>query len=107
WRVAGGRLQVGDLMAFIQYVMFIMFSLLMVSMMLVILPRAAVSASRIHQVRTTAPSIEDEAGARPVPVRRGVVEFRRATVQYPDRKSTRLNSSHVKISYAVFCLKKK
>ncbi|MFS8664208.1 MAG: ABC transporter ATP-binding protein/permease [Limnochordales bacterium] len=83
WRVAGGRLQVGDLMAFIQYVMFIMFSLLMVSMMLVILPRAAVSASRIHQVLTTAPSIEDEAGARPVPVRRGVVEFRRVTFQYP------------------------
>src|SRR5690606_42051577 len=30
-----------------------------------------------------------------------------ATVATPDRKSTRLNSSHVKISYAVFCLKKK
>src|SRR5690349_22848349 len=33
--------------------------------------------------------------------------FRRAPSQYPDRKSTRLNSSHVETSYAVFCLKKK
>src|SRR5690606_41543085 len=34
-------------------------------------------------------------------------EFRRSFLQLTDRKSTRLNSSHVKISYAVFCLKKK
>src|SRR5690606_40760178 len=33
--------------------------------------------------------------------------FTKLTVQHRDRKSTRLNSSHVKISYAVFCLKKK
>src|SRR5690606_41872374 len=36
-----------------------------------------------------------------------VVPVRVLVLQLPDRKSTRLNSSHVKISYAVFCLKKK
>src|SRR3712207_7548152 len=37
----------------------------------------------------------------------GVLEPRRAVAHGPDRKSTRLNSSHANISYAVFCLKKK
>src|SRR5690606_40991240 len=45
-------------------------------------------------------------GARAAPARRGVGERDRRAVRR-DRKSTRLNSSHVKISYAVFCLKKK
>src|SRR5690606_41411255 len=39
--------------------------------------------------------------------RAGITELGRAFTIAPDRKSTRLNSSHVKISYAVFCLKKK
>ena len=82
-RVDGGHMQVGDLMAFIQYVMLIMFSLLMVSMMMVILPRAAVSAGRINEVLETIPSIEDSLAARPVAGRRGVVEFRHVTFQYP------------------------
>src|SRR5690606_40156260 len=43
-------------------------------------------------------------GAAP---RRGADPRRRPRKSHPDRKSTRLNSSHVKISYAVFCLKKK
>src|SRR5207249_11848413 len=38
---------------------------------------------------------------------RGIRKFRQGSSQKPDRKSTRLNSSHVSISYAVFCLKKK
>src|SRR5690349_22821796 len=39
--------------------------------------------------------------------REGVVHLLRVVVPHQDRKSTRLNSSHVEISYAVFCLKKK
>lgn len=82
-RVETGHLQVGDLMAFIQYVLLIMFSLLMVSMILVILPRAAVAAGRVMEVLETVPSIKDAPDARPVPERRGVVEFRHVTFQYP------------------------
>src|SRR5690606_41626229 len=48
---------------------------------------------------------------RPVPLPGGIfddtVEAAEHLLRTPDRKSTRLNSSHVKISYAVFCLKKK
>src|ERR1035438_10810702 len=39
--------------------------------------------------------------------RRGVLSTKRKQRHFPDRKSTRLNSSHLGISYAVFCLKKK
>lgn len=58
-RIDGGHMQVGDLMAFIQYVMLIMFSLMMVSMMFVMLPRALVSARRIQEVLETEPIIKD------------------------------------------------
>src|SRR5699024_12582631 len=45
-----GSMEIGDLMAFIQYVMLIMFALMMASMMFVIIPRASVSADRIQEV---------------------------------------------------------
>src|SRR5690606_40381953 len=46
-------------------------------------------------------------GIGPAPATRRVLELTGLTLDQIDRKSTRLNSSHVKISYAVFCLKKK
>ena len=49
-RIDNGHMQIGDLMAFIQYVMQIMFALVMASMMFVMVPRAAVSAKRINEV---------------------------------------------------------
>lgn len=49
-RMDAGRMEIGDLMAFIQYVMLIMFALMMASMMFVVLPRASVSANRIQEV---------------------------------------------------------
>jgi len=49
-RIDAGSMQIGDLMAYIQYVMLIMFALMMASMMFVILPRASVSANRIQDV---------------------------------------------------------
>src|SRR2546430_5225085 len=53
------------------------------------------------------PVVDDHEGARAVGVGVGVL-LGRASVRRPaDRKSTRLNSSHSQISYAVFCLKKK
>ena len=54
-----GSMQVGDLMAFIQYASQIMFSLIMLSMMLIMLPRASVSAIRINEVLDVEPKIRD------------------------------------------------
>ena len=58
-RIEAGRMEVGDLMAFIQYVMHIMFSTMMLSMMFVMLPRASASAVRINEVLDMEPAITD------------------------------------------------
>ncbi|MFD1776799.1 ABC transporter ATP-binding protein [Paenibacillus rhizophilus] len=58
-RIGNGDLQVGSLMAFIQYAMQIMFSLIMVSMMFVLIPRASASAIRINEVLDMVPEITD------------------------------------------------
>ncbi|KAI7264844.1 hypothetical protein KC345_g8695 [Hortaea werneckii] len=58
-RIGDGDLKVGSLMAFIQYAMQIMFSLIMVSMMFVLIPRASASAIRINEVLDMEPEIKD------------------------------------------------
>jgi len=58
-RINNSGMQVGDLMAFIQYASQIMFSLIMVSMMFIMVPRASVSAIRINEVLDVEPKIKD------------------------------------------------
>ena len=62
-RIGDGDLKVGSLMAFIQYAMQIMFSLIMVSMMFVLIPRASASALRINEVLDMEPEIKDPTAA--------------------------------------------
>jgi ATP-binding cassette subfamily B multidrug efflux pump len=83
-QVAEATMQVGDMMAFMQYAMQILFSFLMMSMMFIILPRASVSGDRIAQVLETEPTIKDP----PVPARFpepfvGAVQFRDVSFRYP------------------------
>ncbi len=93
-RIDNGYMQVGDLMAFIQYIMQIMFSLLMFSMMFVMIPRASASATRINEVFDTAPSIvdsdvvKDDAGNRG----RGQIEFNEVTFSYPGAEKPALKN---------------
>lgn len=82
-RIDNGYMQVGDLMAFIQYVMQIMFSLLMVSMMFVMIPRASASASRINEVLETVPTIIDSELVTSASSLRGYVEFKDVIFSYP------------------------
>ncbi|MBN1440848.1 MAG: ABC transporter ATP-binding protein [Anaerolineales bacterium] len=83
-QVAEARMQVGDMLAFMQYAMQIVFSFLMLSIMFIILPRAAVSADRIADVLGTAPSIRDPQNPRRFPEPfRGTVEFRDVCFRYP------------------------
>ncbi|WP_123040976.1 ABC transporter ATP-binding protein [Cohnella candidum] len=82
-RINSGHIQVGDLMAFIQYAMQIMFSLMMVSMMFVMVPRASASAARINEVLDTAPLINNLPGARDEARNAGTVEFDNVSFSYP------------------------
>jgi len=84
-RIGSGAMGVGDLMAFIQYAMQIMFSLLMFSMMFVMVPRAAASAQRINEVIDLAPTVVDPAAMQKASssVKQGTVEFRNVSFHYP------------------------
>ena len=83
--VDAGTLQVGDMMAFIQYTMQIVMAFLMISMISIMLPRAAVSARRINEVVDTMPSIKDKEETKKFnPDKKGLVEFKNVSFRYPD-----------------------
>jgi len=80
-----GALQIGDMMAFIQYAMQIMTSFMMLSMLFVMIPRASISANRIMEVLNTAPKITDpEDSKKPNNKLKGQVEFKNVSFAYPD-----------------------
>jgi ATP-binding cassette subfamily B protein len=82
YRVDGGGMPIGNLTAFLQYIIQILFAIMMATIMFVMVPRAAVSAGRIREVLDTEPAIHDPAD--PVsPERRGLVEFRDVEFRYP------------------------
>ncbi len=81
-RIDNGGMQIGDLMAFIQYVMQIMFALVMASVMFVMIPRAAVSAKRINEVLEMTPTMTDE-GTQTADREKGTLVFDRVTFRYP------------------------
>ena len=90
--VAQSKMQVGDLIAFMQYAMQIMFSFMNLSMLFVFIPRAGVSANRIADVLEKPVSIKDPA----VPVQfeqpvKGVVEFHDVDFRYPDAEEDMLH----------------
>lgn len=82
-RISNGHMQVGDMMAFIQYAMQIMFSFIMLSMMFVMIPRASVSAVRINEVLETAADITDPSKPLLNEGQKGQVEFQNVTFSYP------------------------
>lgn len=84
-QVAQSSMQVGDMIAFMQYAMQIVMSFLMLSMMFIFLPRAAVSGQRIAEVLETDTAIKDPPQPRTFPQPFvGRVEFRNVSFRYPD-----------------------
>ena len=80
-----GIMQVGDMMAFIQYTMQIVMAFLMISMISIMLPRASVSANRINEVLETEPSIKDKEETKKFDSsKKGLVEFKNVSFRYPD-----------------------
>lgn len=80
-----GLMQVGDMLAFIQYTMQIVMAFLMISMFSIMLPRANVSANRIFEVLNTKESVKDPENPRNFGKRvKGLVEFKNVSFRYPD-----------------------
>ncbi len=85
YAVDNGTMQVGNVMAFIQYAMQIIMAFLMITAMSIMLPRANVAAGRIDEVLKTEVSIEDpKAPVKPAEELRGQVEFDHVSFAYPD-----------------------
>ena len=83
--IDAGTMQVGNMMAFIQYTMQIVMSFLMISMVSIMLPRASVSANRINEVIETDEAIKDSKEPKKLnPSKKGLVEFRNVSFRYPD-----------------------
>ena len=83
--VDSGTMQVGDIMAYIQYTMQIIMAFLMISMMSIMLPRANVSAKRIMEIIETPDTIyNSDHLVEFKPEERGKVEFKNVSFRYPD-----------------------
>ncbi len=82
-RIENGQMQVGELIAFIQYAWQIMFALVFASMMLTMIPRAVASWNRIREVLDMEPSLTDNGASAQATAGKPSVEFRNVTFRYP------------------------
>ena len=82
-QVSGFQMEVGDMMAYMQYVMQIIMAFLMMSMMFIMIPRAIVSINRVVEVLQTKSSITDARQTLCPDKIRGVVEYRHVSFRYP------------------------
>ncbi len=83
--VDAGIMQVGDIMAFLQYTMQIVMAFLMISIISIMLPRASVSAKRINEVLETENMIKDPKEPKHLDSnKKGYVEFKNVSFRYPD-----------------------
>lgn len=89
-KIDRGELLIGDMLAFMQYAMQVIFAFLMLSMMAVLVPRAAVSARRVVEVLDTEPSVADPSQPVEVSRRGGTIEFRNVSFAYPNADSPAL-----------------
>ena len=92
-QVAASTMEVGDMLAFMQYAMQIVMAFLMFSFMFIMVPRASVSGDRIYEVLSTGPHINDPKKPKAFPASfRGSVEFRNVSFRYPGADTNALEN---------------
>jgi ATP-binding cassette subfamily B protein len=89
--VDSGSMSIGNLTAFMMYMIQVLFSVLIAIAMVILVPRAEASAARIHEVVTTEPSIADPPHPNEPGSRTGLVEFKAVTFGYPGGEKPVLN----------------
>jgi len=90
-RIDSGNMNIGSLIAFIQYAMQIMFSLIMVSMIFVMIPRASASAERINEVLDMQPDLSNPEQPSGMKSMQGMIEFDNVTFRYPGAENAALS----------------
>lgn len=83
-RIASGAMPIGNLTAFLSYIMLILMSVMMATLMFSMVPRAAASAERIQQVLDTEPTVRDPVTPAEPSAERGLIEFRDVEFRYPN-----------------------
>jgi ATP-binding cassette subfamily B multidrug efflux pump len=103
-RIDNGDMQVGSLMAFIQYAMQIMFSIVMLTIMFVMVPRAQASAVRVNEILDTEPDIVDteELMDGSADLEKGYVEFKDVTFSYPEAEEPALRNLNFSVKPGEF-----
>jgi ATP-binding cassette subfamily B protein len=96
-QIAAGDMPIGDLTAFLTYIIQILFSVLMATILFVMVPRAAASAERIQAVLETQPSIVDPVDPVRDVAARGRVEFRDVEFRYPHAEEPVLSGINLSI----------
>ncbi|MCT4542581.1 MAG: ABC transporter ATP-binding protein/permease [Vallitalea sp.] len=97
FKINSGGMEVGDLMAFIQYVSQIMFSLIMLTMVFIMVPRASASAARINEVLDVDLDIVDPIQSIETNVERGCIEFNDVSFRYNGAEGLALKNISFKI----------
>ena len=93
--IDNGNMQVGDMMAFIQYTMQIIMSFLMICMVSIMLPRAAVAADRVDEILASKTAIEDPENPETLPAgSKGEVVFDHINFRYPGAEEDVLHDIH-------------
>ena len=93
-KIDEGTMQVGAMTAFITYAMMIVMSFLMITMMSVMLPRAAVAAERIEEVINTHSSITDKEDVKKPEINKGRIQFHHVNFKYPGAERNVLEDIH-------------
>lgn len=96
--IGDGTLQIGDMMAFMQYAMQVLFSILMVTMLFILIPRAIVSAKRINEVLEIEPSVKDNGSGDVKITNPGEIEFKHVTFKYNESSEPVLYDLNFKIN---------
>lgn len=96
WKGAGsidaGNLEIGDLMAFIQYAMMILFSLVMMTMIFSMIPRASASAIRINEILDMETHIKDPEIVQTPEEKKGILEFKNVCFKYEGAEENALEN---------------
>ena len=82
--IINSTLEIGDMMAYIQYAMHVIMSFLFISMIFINIPRAMVSVNRVGAILETAPSINNAENAKQIHMARGEIEFDNVSFKYKD-----------------------
>lgn len=89
--IDAGNLEIGSMLAFIQYAMQIIISFLFIAMMFIFLPRAAVSMGRVGEILKKEISITDKENTQEIRDKCGVVEFKNVSFRYADAEDAVLS----------------